>query len=370
MRTPLYQDCLEAGARIVPFAGWEMPIQFSGHMKEHHAVRKEAGIFDISHMGVLRIQGENPKDALQQLVPSDLGRIGPGEACYTTLLNQQGGIIDDLIIYELNEERRNEQSPLLLIVNAACKEKDIQWIKQNINQDKNELIDAKKGNLLLAIQGPKAQKILEKIFNQSLEHVPRFGHQKINIEGFGSSDNQSLFIANTGYTGENGFEILVQEKAGLQIWQQIIQNGVMPCGLGARDTLRLEAAMNLYGKDMNNETTPFEASLGWLVHLEMPHEFIGRDVLEKQARDGIKKRLVGITLENPRAIARNGYAIFQNNNKVGEITSGSWSPTLQKPIALGYLPNELSKVGTTLEIEIRGTNHDATVVKRPFYRRN
>ena len=364
-QTPLHAKCVENNCRMASFAGWEMPIQFSGLINEHEAVRKKAGMFDISHMGVFLMQGKNAKDALQNLVPTDLYRIGKGEACYSVLLNESGGIIDDLIIYDLGHD--DSEEILLLVINAGCTDKDIAWLNKNINNSNISIKNHKKNDIFLALQGPDAEKILSKFSSVPLSSIPRFGHKNINL--IKDDFNASIFIARTGYTGEEGFELLVPVKAGQKLWDLLIEQGVTPCGLGARDTLRLEAAMHLYGNEMNDCTSPFEASLGWLVHLEMPTKFIGRSVLENQAKEGIKRKLVGLSIDG-RAIARKGYPVNYENKNIGEITSGTWSPTLGKAIALAYLKSEYSKPGTQVSVSIRGKEQPATIVKRPFYRRD
>ncbi|MDP6310021.1 MAG: glycine cleavage system aminomethyltransferase GcvT [Prochlorococcaceae cyanobacterium ETNP14_MAG_4] len=365
--TPLHELCRDAGGRMVPFAGWEMPLQFSGLLQEHQAVRKHGGMFDVSHMGVLRIEGTNPKDALQALVPTDLHRIGPGEACYTVLLNEKGGIVDDLVIYDI-ESNQGEKESLLIVINAACAETDTTWLKQHLATTDIVISDAKANGVLLAVQGPQTREVLESLSGESLVNLPRFGHRNIQFNGLGTEQPESVFIARTGYTGEDGFELLLDAKAGRALWLSLLAKGISPCGLGSRDTLRLEAAMHLYGQDMNINTTPFEAGLGWLVHLEIPAQFIGRTALEQQAEQGPLRRLIGLKLPG-RAIARHGYPVLHNNEKVGEITSGTWSPTLGEAIAMAYVPTALAHIGNVLEVEIRGKNHPATVVKRPFYRR-
>ncbi len=366
-RTPLYELCEKAGARMVPFAGWQMPVQFSGLINEHHAVRNEIGFFDISHMGVIQLSGKNPKDALQALVPSDLNRIGPGEACYTVLLNENGGILDDLIIYDLGPDKTGNQI-IFLVINAACATNDIEWLNQHLQTKELSLTDAKNDQILLAIQGPKSLQLLDKLSNESLQSLPRFGHRYIHMDSLGINKKHAIFIARTGYTGEEGFELLLPKETGKLLWQMLLSEGATACGLGARDTLRLEAALHLYGNDISSETTPFEAGLGWLVHLEMPIQFLGRRALEKQAEQGIEKVLVGLKLKG-RAIARHNYPVLHEGKKIGKITSGSWSPTLNEAIALAYVPLELSKVGSNLEVEIRNQRHSATVVKKPFYRK-
>ncbi len=345
---------------MVPFAGWEMAVQFAGLVAEHRAVREGCGVFDISHMGVLLLRGDGVKDALQGLVPSDLFRIGPGEACYTVLLNEQGGIRDDLIVYDRG--RRDGCDELLLVINAACADADTAWIRSQLEPAGIRISDRKGDGVLLALQGPEAAARLAALSGSDLSGLPRFGHRELLLEG------ATAFVGRTGYTGEDGFELLLPAEAGLALWQRLLAEGVAPCGLGARDTLRLEAAMHLYGSDMDATTTPLEAGLGWLVHLEMPKPFIGREVLERQSAAGVARRLVGLKLQG-RAIARHGYPVLHDGAAVGEVTSGSWSPTLEEPIALAYVPAELAKLGTSLEVEIRGRREPATVVKRPFYRR-
>lgn len=371
-RTPLHAACRDAGARLVPFEGWEMPVQFQGLVQEHKAVRQACGVFDISHMGVLRLRGDGAKDALQALVPSDLFRIGPGEATYTVLLNEAGGIRDDLIVYDLgrSEDSDGPADELLVILNAGCAEADTAWLLSQLEPIGLVISDRKGDGVLLALQGPEAMARLETLAGADLSGLPRFGHRTIHLTGTAAGDaaGASVFVARTGYTGEDGVELLLDRAAGGALWAQLLAEGVTPCGLGARDTLRLEAAMHLYGSDMDDATTPLEASLGWLVHLEMPADFIGRDVLERQSAEGVSRRLVGLKLQG-RAIARHGYPVLRDGQVVGEVTSGTWSPSLGEAIALAYVPADATRVGTELAVEIRGKAEPAVVVKRPFYRR-
>jgi aminomethyltransferase len=328
-------------------------------------VRQRCGLFDISHLGVVRLRGPAVKDALQGLVPSDLFRIGPGEACYTVLLNEAGGILDDLIIYDRGwvAGASGETGELLLVINAARSEADTAWLRQHLEPQGVELTDHKGDGVLLALQGPEAVGRLEALCGTTLADLPRFGHRELQL-----ADGTPLFAARTGYTGEDGFELLLAQPAGLALWQRLLAEGVEPCGLGARDTLRLEAALHLYGSDMDEATSPLEASLGWLVHLEMPHPFIGREALERQTAEGVSRRLVGLELTG-RAIPRHGYPVLHDGTAVGTVTSGTWSPTLEKGIALASVPAALAKLGTELAVEIRGKAAPATVVRRPFYRR-
>ena len=359
--TPLHAAAIRSGGRMVPFAGWEMAVQFAGLVQEHTAVREHCGVFDISHMGVLTLSGEGVKDALQHLVPSDLHRIGPGEACYTVLLNEAGGILDDLIIYDRGS------TEAVVVINAACADNDTAWLRQHLEPKGITITDRKGDGVLLALQGPEAAARLEGLAGESLADLPRFGHRELTLQGEGLA-GAPVFVGRTGYTGEDGFELLLGRDQGLALWDQLLASGVSPCGLGARDTLRLEAAMHLYGNDMDANTTPLEASLGWLVHLEMPAPFIGRTALEEQTAQGVSRRLVGLKLAG-RAIARHGYSVLHGDAVVGEVTSGTWSPTLSEAIALAYVPAALAKPGTELAVEIRGQAQPATVVKRPFYRR-
>jgi aminomethyltransferase len=357
---------------MVPFAGWEMPVQFSGVVEEHRAVREHCGVFDVSHMGVLTLWGDGVKDALQRLVPSDLHRTGPGEAQYTVLLNEAGGIRDDLIVYDLGRQAAGgtEADVLAVVINADCAEADTDWIRSQLEPAGFTVADRKRDGVLLAVQGPEAPGRLEALVGRSLAGVPRFGHRQVRLTGTagGAAAGAEVFLARTGYTGEDGFELLLDREAGRALWSQLLAEGVTPCGLGARDTLRLEAAMHLYGSDMDASTTPLEASLGWLVHLETPIDFVGRTALERQTAEGVSRKLVGLKLRG-RAIARHGYPVLVQGEPVGEVTSGTWSPTLQEAIALAYVPAAAAKPGTELAVEIRGRQEPAVVVKRPFYRR-
>ncbi len=354
LHTPLYSFLSSlAGVRFVPFSGWEMPIQFSSIKQEHQAVRETAGIFDISHMGKFVLKSKGVIEQLQKLVPSDLSRLQLGEAQYTVFLNEQAGIIDDLIVYYQGTEQ------VTLIVNAATLSKDKQWLLTHLNGVEFE--DLSSERVLLALQGPKSLELLQPYLEESIDKLKAFGHMSTQIKG------TPAFIARTGYTGEDGFEIMVTPEVGEYLWRELTANGVTPCGLGARDTLRLEAAMCLYGQDLDESTTPLEAGLGWLVHLESKGDFIGRSVLEAQKSDGLSRRLVGLEMTD-RNIARHGYDVYSEGEKVGEITSGTYSLTLSKPIALAYVPTNLSTLGQSLSVEIRGKAQPATVVKKPFYR--
>ncbi len=337
-----------------------MPVQFAGISREHEAVRTTAGMFDISHMGKFFLRSKQLVSQLQRLVPSDLSRLQPGQAQYTVLLNSEAGIVDDIIFYYQGEEPTGEQRGGL-IVNAATTSKDKAWLLQHLDMSLVELHDLSQTKVLIALQGPKAAAILQSLVQEDLAKVKAFGHLETTILG------EPSFIARTGYTGEDGFEVMVDPEGGVKLWGALLQAGVVPCGLGARDTLRLEAAMALYGQDIDDTTTPLEAGLGWLVHLDTKGDFIGRDVLEQQKSQAVGRRLVGLQMQG-RHIARHAYQVLSAGKVVGEITSGTLSPTLGYPIALAYVPTALSHIGQQLEVDIRGKAYPATVVKKPFYR--
>ena len=360
LRTPLFNLAQEAQARFTAFSGWEMPVQYSGLKLEHQAVRERVGMFDISHMGKFTFVGRDLIAVWQTLVPSDLSRLAPGDAQYTVLLNPQGGIIDDIIFYYQGKTATGEQRGVA-IVNAGTTAKDKAWLLTHLKNTSVEMEDISRDRVLIALQGPEAVSTLQTLTAEDLNSMKAFSHRQMTIDG------ATAFIARTGYTGEDGFEIMLDPAAGQKLWQSLLAAGVVPCGLGARDTLRLEAAMSLYGQDIDETTTPLEAGLGWLVHLASKDDFIGRSVLEKQKSAGIKRRLVGLQMAG-RYIARHGYKVMFEGQEVGEVTSGTIAPTVGKAIALAYVPQTLSKVGQKLEVEIRGKVHPAKVVKKPFYR--
>ncbi|MEL6775650.1 MAG: glycine cleavage system aminomethyltransferase GcvT [Cyanobacteria bacterium J06597_16] len=359
LRTPLYDLCLEQNARMTGFSGWEMPVQFSGIRQEHQAVRQSAGAFDISHMGKFVLTGPDVIAQLQLLVPSDLSKLSEGKAQYTVLLNEKGGIIDDLIVY--HQGQKEGQETIALIVNAGTTDKDKTWIQAHLSETV-ELRDLSREQALIAIQGPEATAKLQQLCPaEDLLSLPRYNHLTGELLG------HPAFFARTGYTGEDGFEVMVPVAAAALVWKNLMDMGVVPCGLGARDTLRLEASMALYGQDINDDITPLEAGLGWLVHLDKAENFIGRETLETQKAKGLDRRFVGITLDG-RNIARHDYPILSGGEPVGIVTSGTLSPTLGYPVALGYVPPALAKAGQTLEVSIRNKTFPATVVKRPFYK--
>lgn len=355
LRTPLYDLAIAQKARFTEFSGWEMAVQYQGLKSEHQAVRKQVGMFDISHMGKLRLSGRNLSKQLNYLVPTDLSKLTGGQAQYTVLLNPQGGIIDDLIFYCQGEDTG------LIIVNAATTTKDKNWLRQNLASKEIEVTDVGSETVLIALQGPQAVAKLESILGNQIRDLPSFGHLTSQLGA------HQAFIARTGYTGEDGFEIMIETSGGKELWRSLLNLGVTPCGLGARDTLRLEAGMALYGQDIDEKTTPLEAGLGWLVDWDTG-DFIGKNKLLEQKTQGVKRRLVGLQMQE-KGIARHGYPVVVAGEIVGEVTSGTFAPTLEQAIALAYLPKVYSKVGQMVKVDIRGKLYSAQVVKKPFYKK-
>lgn len=357
-RSPLFDLHQELKARMTGFGGWEMPVQYTGIGLEHRAVRQSAGMFDISHMGKFALRSPRLVEQLQPLVPSDLSRLQAGAARYTVLLTPQAGILDDVIFYYRGRDSQGQECGLM-IVNASTAAKDKAWLLKHLSSDL-DFQDISVAKALIAVQGPQALARLQSLTLEDLASIKPFGHRE------GTILDQPAWFARTGYTGEDGFEVMVDLALGRQLWRSLLELGVTPCGLGARDTLRLEAAMPLYGQDIDETTTPLEAGLGWIVHLEKP--FIGRAVLERQQQAGVTRKLVGLQMPG-RNIARHNYPVLFQGQRVGVVTSGTLAPTLGRAIALAYVPAELAQPTQALEVEIRGKLYPAVVVNRPFYRR-
>ncbi|AKU89808.1 glycine cleavage system aminomethyltransferase GcvT [Vulgatibacter incomptus] len=357
-RTPLYDAHVRHGGKLVEFAGWELPVQYKGVIDEHRAVREAAGLFDVSHMGEVFFEGEGALEACNELVTNDLRSIGDGQALYAGLLNERGGFVDDVICYRFSPTK------ILVCTNASNAEKDFEWMKSHAKAGP-VVRDAGADFAQLALQGPKAIGILQKLTSADLQAIAFFRFAEIEVDG------KPVIAARTGYTGEDGFEIFCRPGDATDLWEAILaagkDEGLMPAGLGARDSLRTESKLALYGNDIDDEHTPLEASLGWIVKLDKPG-FIGKEALVRQKADGVKRKLIGFELTE-RGIPRHGYPILSNGQPVGVVTSGTMSPTLQKPIGIGYVPPELASEGSTFEVEIRGKPVAARVVKTPFYKR-
>jgi aminomethyltransferase len=342
-RTPLYSRHVALGARLVPFAGWEMPVQYAGVIEEHMAVRTDAGVFDVSHMGELEVEGPTARDALQGALSNDIDRLSPGDAQYTLLTTESGGIVDDLIVYRLDAHR------YLLVVNASNREAAFDWLKERELRG-SDVRDVSDDYALLAVQGPRA---LERI------GVP---HGKAFTWGMGEVGGVEVMINRTGYTGEEGVELACMAEDAETLWDAVIAAGVTPCGLGARDTLRLEVCYPLHGNDIGPQWDAVSSGLGWACALDTG--FTGADVLREIKEAGPERRLVAFRMID-KAIPRQGMA-FEDG---GEVTSGSYSPVLDGGIGLGYVPSPDAKVGTELAVDVRGKARGARVVKKPFYTR-
>jgi aminomethyltransferase len=340
-RTPLYERHVAAGARMVPFAGWEMPVQYEGVIPEHVAVRSDAGAFDVSHMGQLHVEGPAAHEFLQSMLSNDLDRLGDGEAQYTLLTNEQGGIVDDLIVYRMGHGH------FLLVVNAGNRDVGYAWLKEREIRG-TEVRDASDEYALIAVQGPAS---LERL---SLPDAPAFTH------GMGELDGVEVMVCRTGYTGEKGVELLCADEDGAELWDALLARGVTPCGLGARDTLRLEVCFPLHGNDITPETDAISAGLGWTCALDK--EFTGADVLRRIKEAGPERRLVAFVMEE-RAIPRQGMPIDGG----GEVTSGTHSPCLDVGIGMGYVAAAQAAPDTELVVDVRGKPRRARVVKKPIY---
>jgi len=354
-RTPLYASHVEAGAKLVDFAGWEMPVQYEGVIEEHRAVRTAAGMFDVSHMGEVRVRGAGAEAFLQRLTPNDVSKLAPGRAHYSGLLTDSGTYIDDLLIYRMAVDN------FLVVVNASNAERDFAWIAERAPGDV-EVTNESDYYALIAVQGPQAVPILAPLMTPGAADVRYYGFLIGEVAG------TTAILSRTGYTGEDGFELYVPPEDAPEVWRRLLEAGVKPAGLGARDTLRLEAAMALYGHEIDETTTPFEAGLAWVVKLDKG-DFAGRAALAAQRAAGAPRKLVGFEVQG-RGIARQGHTVLSPEGEaVGAVTSGTWSPTFEKALGMAYVPVALSAPGTALSIDVRGKALPAVIVDLPFYRR-
>ena len=359
-QTFLHEKHVNLGAKMVDFAGWHMPVQYSSIIEEHRTVREKVGLFDVSHMGEVLVIGEDALPYLNKLVPQEISKLVDKKAVYCQMTNKQGGIIDDLIIYKIEDRK------YLIIVNASRIDEDLNWMVRNKLGFNVEIFNESHNYSLLAVQGPKAVDLMKKM---GVSELPPFFSIKR-----GELCNINLWISRTGYTGEDGVEILVRNEFSELLWDKILEIGqefgIKPIGLGARDTLRLEAALHLYGNDLDEETTPIEAGLSWSVPKNKTDDYNGKSVIMSQIENGVQKRLIGLKMID-RGIARHGYEVFYNNEKIGTITSGGVSPIRGDNIALAYIKNipEI-KIGTEIQVKIREKLYKAEVEKRPFVEKN
>lgn len=354
-KTPLYQAHLDAEARIVDFGGWDMPLNYGSQIDEHHAVRQDAGMFDVSHMTVVEVTGAEAKAYLQYLLANDVDKLQvAGKALYSGMLNEEAGVIDDLIVYYLTHEHYR------VVVNAATREKDLAWM-ENVAQQFAVSIEERIDVAMIAVQGPNAINKTQAIMTDEQQSAVQ------GLKPFVAVQAGSWFVARTGYTGEDGYEIMVPDEQGVAVWKQLEQAGVKPCGLAARDTLRLEAGMNLYGHDMDETVSPLEANMGWTIAWEpAERDFVGRKALAAQKESGAARKLVGLVLEE-KGIMREGQEVLANGEVVGVVTSGTMSPTIGKSIAMARINREINE--QTLSVQVRKKQLSAKVVKPCFVRK-
>jgi aminomethyltransferase len=351
-RTPLYDEHRALGARLVDFAGWEMPVQYSGIKAEHQAVRRAAGLFDVSHMGEAFFRGPDAEEAVQRLVTRDVSRLETGQAGYSAVCYEDGGTVDDVLVYRRPDD-------FLVVVNAANREKDLEHFRSNTEDLDVEISDETDDWALLALQGPEAPDLLQNLTDADLSSFKAFRFTEGEVSGV------KTIISRTGYTGEDGFELYLPSDDAPRVWRELLEAGATPAGLGARDTLRLEAGMCLYGNELDPETTPLEAGIGFAVHLDKEQEFIGQDALIREKEEGLRKKLVGFEVEG-RGIARHDHPVKVDDESVGRVTSGTLSPTLNKAIGLALVS---PGVEDRFAVVIRDRPVEAHTVPLPFYKR-
>lgn len=359
-KTPLNARHHALGARMVPFGGWEMPVEYSGIVTEHMAVRTQAGLFDVSHMGQIELAGKDALAAVQRISTNDASRLSVGQAHYSGLTTPAGTFVDDILVYRLAGDH------FMLVVNAGNVQKDYQWIAEHVRAFGDvAVVNASSRYALLAVQGPSARPILQELTSVDLQSIKYYWF------GYGEVAGIRSIISRTGYTGEDGFELFIPPQQAERMWNTLVDAGkpagLVPVGLGARDTLRLEAGMRLSGQDIDDTTTVLEADLEWIIGKNKTEDFIGRTALEQQKRAGLGRKLVGFEMTAP-GIARHGYAVFTDGNP-GLVTSGTQTPFLKKAIGMAYLPISATAPGTEFDIDIRGRRTPARVVTLPFYRR-
>ena len=360
-KTPLNAAHRAAGGKMVDFGGWDMPVQYAaGVIEEHMATRTRAGLFDVSHMGEIWVEGEDAIPFVNSITTNDVTKLVDGQAHYSALTNEKGGVVDDLLVYRFDLDK------LLLVVNASTTDKDWEWITSHKGDFNITLTNASADYCQIAIQGPKATEILQKLTDTELAPIKYYHFTTGHVDGV------DAIISRTGYTGEDGFEVYAAADKAEQLWNKLLETGeeygILPCGLAARNTLRLESAMSLYGHELGDDITPLEANLGWITKLDKEGTFVGRDKLADQKADGIKRKLVGFEMKEP-GIARDGFEIYIDDKNVGQVTSGSPAPFLKKNIGLAFVPTEFANTGQEIRIDVRGKKLLAEIVPTPFYKR-
>ncbi len=359
-RTVLFDSYAEYGGKTIDFGGWELPVQFSSIKAEHEAVRTKAGLFDVSHMGEVLVTGEGALSYLQKLVTNDVSKLKDGQAQYTAMCYDNGGTVDDLLIYKRGDNN------YLLVVNASNIDKDLEWMNSHAT-DGVKIEDASSSYALIALQGPIAQEVLQTLTNEPLADI-KFFRFKENVEIAG----QQVLVSRTGYTGEDGFEIYGSPEAIVALWSVILESGknegVVPAGLGARDTLRFEAGLPLYGQELSKDISPLESGLGFVVKVNKEEDFLGKEALTAQKENGVPRKLIGVEMID-KGIPRTGYKVFLGEEQIGEVTTGTQSPTLKKNIGFALLNREHTAEGTEVEIEIRNKRLKAVIIATPFYKR-
>ncbi len=356
-KTPLYDEHVDLKGKVVDFHGWALPIEYEGILQEHQAVRENAGLFDVSHMGEIRIKGREAEALVQNLMTNDIKSLNNGQILYTFMCYPDGGVVDDLLVYKYDREH------YYLVVNASNVEKDYQWMKDQKKEYDAAIINESDDVAEVAIQGPKAEAILQKLTDTPLEDITFFTFKDgVKISG------KDCLVSRTGYTGEDGFEVYMKPEDAREIWREILsageEEGIKPAALGARDTLRFEAGLPLYGNELSKDITPLEAGFGFFVKFT-EDDFIGKESLQKQKEDGLKRKVVGFEL-NKKGIPREGYEVYKDGEKIGHVTTGYLSPTLEKSIGLALVDVDHSKMGSTFQIKVRKREIDATVISKRF----
>ncbi|MDR6122391.1 aminomethyltransferase [Bacillus sp. SLBN-46] len=359
-RTPLFDVYKEFGGKTIDFGGWELPVQFSSIKEEHEAVRNRAGLFDVSHMGEIEVKGSDSLNYLQNMMTNDISKIKDGGAQYTAMCYENGGTVDDLLVYKIEDHH------YLLVVNASNIDKDFKWLEDHLSGDVS-IENLSEKTAQLAIQGPLAEQVLQKLTDTDLSGIGFFKfQQEVSLDG------KKALVSRTGYTGEDGFEVYCDAADAEQIWKDILQagkeEGVLPCGLGARDTLRFESVLALYGQELSPEISPLEAGIAFAVKLNKEADFIGKEALKQQKEKGLSRKIVGIEMID-RGIPRHGYPVYKGDVLIGEVTTGTQSPTLKRNIGLALISTEFTGLDTEVEVEIRGKRLKATVVPTPFYKK-